>query len=247
MAEEELPDKEEKEEQPKPLRWYWPVLFPLNGTGLGMIGMFVGCRVLLWIGIFASMYIPLAGFALMLIFAIVSFLLRAYAYWYACLCVQMAAEGEIKAPDVLQHDEGGFLDMIKQMLWVLGALAFCFFPAMLYFRYYKKTDELFWNILAAGWFFMPMTLLSAALHDTVGGLNPFLIVISIFRVLPRYLLLVLIVSIPFGLSAVVTFYSKRVGILFALPAQAISLYLAFVGAAILGRFYYANESRLDWF
>lgn len=245
MAEEYLEDK--KEEEQKPLRWYWPVLFPLNGTGLGMIGMFVGCRVLLWVGIFASRYIPFAGFALAIIFVIVSFLLRAYAYWYACLCMQMAAEGQIKAPDVLQHDEDGFCDMLKQMFWVLGAILFCLFPAVLYFYHYKKTDELFWNILAVGWFFMPMTLLSAVLHDTVWGLNPFLIVVSIFRVLLKYLLLVIIISIPFGLSTVVAVYSKRFGIWFSLPAQAISLYLAFVGAAILGRFYYVNENRLDWF
>jgi hypothetical protein len=246
MAEEYLEDK--KEEEQKPPRWYWPVLFPLNGAGLGMIGMFVGCRFLLWIGIFACGYIPLAGFALMLIFVIVSFLVQVYAYWYACLYMQMAAEGQIKAPDILQHDdESGFMDTLKQMLWVLGAILFCLFPATLYFYHYKKTDELFWGILAAGWFFMPMTLLSAVLHDTVGGLNPFLIVISIVRVLLKYFLLVMVVSIPFGLSAVVAVYSKRFGIWFSLPAQAISLYLAFVGAAILGRFYYVNEARLDWF
>jgi hypothetical protein len=245
MVEDNLPAKEE--EQKRPLRWYWPVLFPLNGMGLGLIGMFVALRLFLWLLIFASSCVPFAGLGLMFVFSILSFLVQVCACWYACLCVQMAAEGQTRLPDTLQHDEGGFWDMLKQMLWVLGAILFCFLPAILYFQHYKKTDELFWNIIAAGCFFMPMTLLSAILHDSVGGLNPFLIVISIFRVLPKYLLLVLAVSIPFGLSAGIAVCSRQLGIGFALPGQVMSLYFAFVGMAILGRFYYVNEERLNWF
>ena len=227
--------------------WYWPLLFPLNGTGLGMIGMFVLSRFLLRLVIFGSVYmIPIFGIVLALIVSVISFIIRVYACWYTCFCVRMSAEGQIKAPDALQHDEGGLWEMIKQMFRVAVAIGFCVLPAILYSRHYKRTDELFWGVLAVGWFFLPMTLLSTIVYDSLAGLNPFLIVISIIRVLFKYVLLVLELSIPFGLFVIAAVYSKQLGIWFILPAQAILLYLAFVGAAMLGRFFYLNEERLNW-
>jgi DNA-directed RNA polymerase subunit RPC12/RpoP len=227
--------------------WYWPFLFPLNGTGLGMIGMFIFCRFFFWLVIFVSVYmIPIVGLALAVIAAIISFIIRLYAYWYACLCVHMSAQGQTKAPDVLQHDEGGIWEMVKQILRVTAAISFCMLPAILYYRYYNRTDELFWGVLAAGWFFLPMTLLSTIMYDSLAGLNPFLIVISIIRVLFKYVLLVLELSIPFGLFGIASVYSKHFGVWFVLLSQAISLYAAFVGAAMLGRFFYRNEARLNW-
>lgn len=209
--------------------------------------MFVLSRFFLWLVIFGSVYmIPIFGIVLALIVSVISFIIRVYACWYTCFCVRMSAEGQIKAPDALQHDEGGLWEMIKQMFRVAVAIGFCVLPAILYSRHYKRTDELFWGVLAVGWFFLPMTLLSTIVYDSLAGLNPFLIVISIIRVLFKYVLLVLELSIPFGLFVIAAVYSKQLGIWFILPAQAILLYLAFVGAAMLGRFFYRNETRLNW-
>jgi DNA-directed RNA polymerase subunit RPC12/RpoP len=228
-------------------RWYWPFLFPLNGTGLGMIGLFVLSRFFIWLAIFGAVYvIPIIGIVVALILSVISFIIKVYACWYTCLCVQMSAQGQIKAPDVLQHDEGGFWEMAKQLFRIIAAVGFCGLSAILYYYHYKKTDELFWGIIAAGWFFLPMMLLSSIMYDSLAGLNPFLVVISIIRVFFRYVLLVLKLSIPAGLFIITLFYSKHLGILFILPAQAILLYLAFVGAAMLGRFFLVNEERLNW-
>jgi hypothetical protein len=101
-------------------------------------------------------------------------------------------------------------------------------------------------IVAAGLFFLPMVLLSTILHDSLWGLNPILIVLSIIRTHVRYLLLVLCFCIPFGLYIALAIYSRHWGSWLTLPAEAIALYLAYVGSAMLGRFYYRNESCLDW-
>jgi len=220
--------------------WYWPFLFPLNGTGLGMIGLFILCKIIL--GALAFVPVPLVGLVILILHVIVT----AYIYWYLCLCVQVTAEGQTKAPDILQDDEGDFMDLIVRMLRLLLAAFVCFAPGLIYYIWTKKADEALWNIVAAGLFFLPMVLLSTILHDSLWGLNPVLIVLSMIRTHVRYLLLVLCFCIPFGLYVVLAIYSNRWGIWLTLPAEAIALYLAYVGSAMLGRFYYRNEYRLDW-
>jgi hypothetical protein len=220
--------------------WYWPFLFPLNGTGLGMIGVFIFCKIVL--GVLAFVPIATIGFVI----AILSAIVNGYIYWYLCLCVQVTAEGQTKAPDILQDEEGDFRDLIVRMFRLLIAAFVCFAPGLIYFIWTKKADETLWNIVAAGLFFLPIVLLSTILHDSLWGLNPILIVLSIIRTHVRYLLLVLCFCIPFGLYIALAICSRHWGIWMTLPAEAIALYLAYVGSAMLGRFYYRNESRLDW-
>ncbi|MGH2271951.1 hypothetical protein ACQ9LF_09145 [Anaerohalosphaeraceae bacterium U12dextr] len=223
-----------------PPPWYWPFLFPLNETGLGMIGVFILCKIVL--GALAFVPIATIGFVI----AILSAIVEGYIGWYLCLCVQVTAEGQTTAPDILQEDEGDYTEIIARMSRILFAAALCFTPGFIYLIWTRKTDETLWHILAVGLFFLPMVLLSTILHDSLCGLNPILIVLSIIRTHLYYLLLVLCFCIPFGLFVVLAIYANRWGIWMALPAEAMTLYLAFVGSAMLGRFYYRNESRLDW-
>jgi hypothetical protein len=235
------------QETPAPSAWYWPFLFPLNSTGLGMIGLFVLSRFILWLGIVgAATLLGVIGLALAVILAVISFLIQIYACSYTCLCVQASAQGQIKAPDTLQYDMGGLWEIIKQVLRVIAAVGFCALPAILYCYHNKNLDHRFWAMAAAGWFFLPMMLLSSIMYDSLAGLNPFLVVFSAFRLFFRYLLLVLGLTIPAGLFIGLLMYSKTLGIFITLPAQALLLYLAFVGAAMLGRFFQVNENQLDW-
>ncbi|MBN2513308.1 MAG: hypothetical protein JXB18_10250 [Sedimentisphaerales bacterium] len=220
--------------------WYWPFLFPLNGTGLGMIGVFIFCKIVL--GALAFVPIATIGFVI----AILSAIVNGYIYWYLCLCVQVTAEGQTRAPDILQDDEGDYTEIIARMCRLLIAAAICFAPGLIYYIWTKKTDEALWNIAAAGLFFLPMVLLSTILHDSLWGLNPILIVLSMIRTHVHYLLLVFCFCIPFGLYIALAIYSRHWGVWLILPAQAMALYLAYVGSAMLGRFYYRNEYRLDW-
>jgi hypothetical protein len=80
--------------------WYWAFLFPLNGTGLGMIGLFILCKIIL--GALAFVPVPLMQLVILILHVIVT----AYIYWYLCLCVHVTAEGQNRAPDILQDDEG---------------------------------------------------------------------------------------------------------------------------------------------
>jgi DNA-directed RNA polymerase subunit RPC12/RpoP len=238
-----------KEVIPSP-GWYWPFLFPIRGSAMGMIGVFILSKIIVS---FLSI-LPLIG----LIAIGLSILVQAYIYWYLYLCVQTAAEGKIRSPDLLQEDEGDYLGMIWRMIRMILAVFFCMAPAIIYFLWnnagmFKDThtekagiDGIFWSMFAAGLFFMPMTLLSIVMHDSIGGLNPFLIISAVIRTLLKYLVLVICFSIPLGMTFVVNMFSGRLGFWFALPAEVLSYYLAFVGAAILGRFFYRNEKQLNW-
>jgi DNA-directed RNA polymerase subunit RPC12/RpoP len=230
--------------------WYWPFVFPIRGAAMGMIGVFIVCEIV----ISFLAVIPIIS----LIVFLFSLIVRAYIFWYLYLCVQTAAEGKIRSPDILQEDEGDFLGMIWRMLRMILAVFFCMAPAIIYFVWTNAAiltgtntgnagiDGVFWSMFAAGLFFLPMTLLSIVMHDSIGGLNPFLIVWSVLRTLLKYLVLAACFSIPLGLTFVVNLFSSRLGFWFALPAEVLSYYLAFVGAAMLGRFFYINEERLNW-
>ncbi len=239
------------ETAPKP-HWYWPFLFPIKGAALGMIGVFILCEVVL--GFVAMLPIIFIG----LVAAILMVIVRAYIYWYLYLCVQTAASGELKSPDILQEDEGSVRDMINRMLRMGAASFVCFAPAVIYLswkisklaqddhNWSNQIDSIFWTILAAGLFIFPMALLSVIMNDSLAGLNPVPIVWSIVKMPIKYIILVACFSIPLGLSLVTNTFSDQLGYWFALPAEAISYYLAFVGAAMLGRFFYLNEQRLNW-
>lgn len=187
-----------------------------------------------------------------------SVIVQAYICWYLYLCVQTTAVGTLQSPDILQENEGGVSEMVGRALRMLAAGFVCFAPAIIYLGWKlsksgqeddtmrNQIDGIFWCILAGGLFIFPMALLSVIMNDSLSGLNPVLIIMSILRTPLQYPLMVLCFSAPLLLTALVGGLSEKFGFWFALPAEALSYYFAFVGAAILGRFFYRNEKRLDW-
>jgi DNA-directed RNA polymerase subunit RPC12/RpoP len=74
--------------------WYWPFVFPIRGAAMGMIGVFIVCEIV----ISFLAVIPIIS----LIVFLFSLIVRAYIFWYLYLCVQTAAEGKIRSPDILR-------------------------------------------------------------------------------------------------------------------------------------------------
>jgi hypothetical protein len=92
-----------------------------------------------------------------------------------------------------------------------------------------------------------MGLLAVSLFDSFSGLNPILIIGSIFSTFFRYFGIVLVFYIPivFIVASLIAFPRLMLG-LRGLVFRFVCGYLLLVAGHLLGRFYYRNEEKLYW-
>jgi hypothetical protein len=202
-------------------------------------------------------------FAFGLITLVCYILFIGYFFYYISHCIFDSSKGGLRAPDVTVYDVPEKGELVSQIFLMFGAVAVCLFPAMAYFIITEQTGTLFRLLLAAGVFSLPITLLVAALFDSVEALSPILIFKSIYRTFLPYLGLVLIFSlIAWPVSRIISglpkpqgelgafFYISSVldyllGMTFILYKIAF-IYLTMVSAHLLGRFYFRYKAKLDW-
>ena len=226
-------------------------LYPVSAAGLGMLGMFVLlpfvftliCRGLLRTGL-AVIVVPVFS-----IFVVIRFIIMFYMFWYLGLCIRESTEGHFRAPDTLAPDtDDGIGETIRQTLMILGTVAVCFLPGIVYYLMRAETGTIFWLLLAAGGFFLPMAMLSVVMQDGLWGLNPFRIVGSIIRTFFKYCCVVVMFYVPIAIIAYFIIYVFRDNnAVTKLLFRAMYVYLLIVASHILGRFFYNNDGRLDWF
>jgi len=213
---------------------------------------------------------PLFLFALFGLYAgiFIKMVLRLFLLWYCCECIRDSASGGLRAPETIADPPGlgelfraGFVWLVfwgplviyslykyppSRMFIAIFTLPKGFSPGDLFFNIIQNDRTLllllFWAI-----YFFPMGLLAVSLFDSFSGLNPILIIGSIFSTFFRYCGIVLVFYIP------VVFI---VGLLIAFPRLVLGLrglvlrfvcgYLLLVMGHLLGRFYYRNEKKLYW-
>ncbi|MGI6273921.1 MAG: hypothetical protein ACOYLD_16420 [Anaerohalosphaeraceae bacterium] len=74
------------------------------------------------------------------------------------------------------------------------------------------------------------------------------IIFSILRTFVQYLLVVPLFYVPIAIIVCLLIYLREGENLFvSLLFRAVYVYLLIVAAHVIGRFFYRNESRLDWF
>ena len=83
------------------------------------------------------------------------------------------------------------------------------------------------------------------MFDAFDALNPIFIIGSIFKTFLSYCGLILSLGIFGGLVALIFWILGRLPIL-GFVSNAINLYLLFVAAHLLGRFYWWYKDKLDW-
>ncbi|MFA5423449.1 MAG: hypothetical protein WC374_06280 [Phycisphaerae bacterium] len=226
-------------------------LYPLNKSGLIMLAVFIGVpftfRVFNWFMSLGMLSLP-ALLPFYLLVGIIAWMVKAviflYMFWYLAECVRSSAEGWIRAPETTAITPGIF-----EILWQVFEIVLCtvlfFAPAAVYYYHVRETDWKFLAILLSGTFFYPMAILSVIMFDSLTGLNPLVIIGSIFSTFFGYVLLAAFTAL-FAWSFLVI---MRYAILFFAVEWAIiavSIYLLMVGAHILGRFYYRYERKLNW-
>jgi hypothetical protein len=173
-----------------------------------------------------------------------SFLLLLYMNWYACQCIRDSAAGQIRAAETTAITPG-LGEIFGETFRAVACVLLCVAPAIVYRLTGHGADAVFWTLLGVGGFFLPMALLAVTMFESTAGLNPMLVVGSVFSTLVPYCLLVpfcysLILLFPFAL------YSMKV---IGLPGYALlfaTYYLWMILAHLLGRFYWKYEERLNW-
>jgi len=216
-------------------------LYPVSVPGIVTLGIIIGIPLL--INIVVKLLGPFAS-AIFIPSLIVNIVIGLYLYWYITECIRDSAAGGLRAPETL-GSAPGFGDMLLRSLNIAGCLLVFGGPAGFYFFYTHKTDIVFWLLLAYAIFFFPMGLLAVIMFDSFSGLNPLLLIGSIFRTfLPYCAMVVAFVSIGF-LTTIIESAAPQSQVL-AFIIQCIHLYLALIAAHLLGRFYWRYQDKLRW-
>ncbi len=118
-------------------------------------------------------------------------------------------------------------------------------PLDIYVLVAKRADVIFWLLLIYAVFFFPMALLAVVVLDSPVGLNPRLLYSSIsntFRQYCGFVLLIVAAILLIGTLGQKGGESENL----AFFVRCASVYLVFVGAHLLGRFYWRYQEKLNW-
>jgi hypothetical protein len=190
--------------------------------------------------------VPHLGLATGEITGPVNFILNVIFYSYVCYyiadCVIGSSRGSRRAANLAMPNTISIGDFISQAFIIIGCIAICLSPMLLYSIFVKRKDLWFWILSAYGIFFLPMALLRGILFDAVDALNPIAIVRSICRAFLPYCGLVLFFLVVGGFIVEVI---PRLPVWNFLK-QAPKVYLVFVLAYRLGWFYWWYKDKLGW-
>jgi DNA-directed RNA polymerase subunit RPC12/RpoP len=214
-------------------------LYPTSVSGIVNLCIFWILPIL--IGGFAQ---TLPNFPLPLICSLGNIVIAAYMYYYLIECIRDSALGGLRAPQTI----GTMPEMgqaFSKLLEIIASVTVFWGPAFFYSLFARKTDRIFFSLLAYGIFFFPMGLLALAMFDSVYAFNPFLWIVSILKTFFQYCFLVLLCC---GLAWLAWRIDVALSLstLLALVFGAVFIYLSMVAAHLLGLFYYRNSDKLNW-
>jgi hypothetical protein len=231
--------------------------YPFKGNGLPLLicgTLFFGFLDFLR---HPTVRIPLVLWAVQLLITVIG---RGYLFSYMRRIVQSSAQGDEEMPSWPEF--GDFWnDIISPFFQALITFGICFGPlqlilatAVIQYAFSQSVSPLVLlgilgaTVWAAGYF--PMAMLAVAMADSLSGLNPLLVIPSIFRVPTEYLVaccvLVGIVIVRI-VSALVLSVVIPIAVVPALLDGFLSLYFLTVEMRLLGSLYHTNKDRLRWF
>jgi DNA-directed RNA polymerase subunit RPC12/RpoP len=245
----------EETETPGKRRLLWIIdifLYPISKPGSIMLGLII--LVPLFIKILGkTLSFAALGFPPLLIIAtivvVVGIFIRVilwlYFYWYFCECIRGSASGQSRAPETISNAPG-LGDMLLQLLKILACLVVFFAPVLIRFQYTRTVDVVFWILLSYAVFFFPMGLLAVVMFDSVSGLNPVLLIGSLFSTFLQYCGLIFILVFCTAVLILKAAPNTQGAPVLAFLLRCICIYLMLVGAHLLGRFYWRYQKNLNW-
>jgi len=258
--------KHESEEEPsddtelppeRKLPWLLDIfLYPVSRGGLTTLGVIMFLRLLID---FVSGFLMCFCYGGILSIVLRIVVVYSYMYWYFSECISDSAVGSLRAPETFANMPS-LGDMIWQWIKLFACYAFTFGPVTFYrgyiYFYEIETNRIIlWFLLTYGMFFFPMGALAVIMFDSVNGLNPVLLLRSIFSTLVQYCGLVILF---YGLG--ILFYIFRA---FMIPVMSqrnvisymffaylsfhiFSIYTLLILGHLLGRFYWRYQEKLNW-
>jgi hypothetical protein len=229
---------DQSEEPPvRKLPWFLDIfLYPTSTSGLINLGIFWLLPIL--IGLIAWL-LPIP-----FVWAIVSFIVGTYMYYYLIECIRDSAMGGIRAPD--NTDSIPLIgEAFSQAMEILASVIIFWGPVGFYYLFTQKVNVIFFLLMGYGIFFFPMGLLALTMFRSSAAYNPFLWIMSIISTFFQYCGLVLLFCVLPWLVFIIFSY-LRVAVLLSYFSGAVFIYLAMIGAHLLGRFYYLNSQKLNW-
>jgi len=223
-------------------------LYPISTSGMIHLALFVIVPLLIsgLIKFMEYFLVPLLWLGAYEITEPIAFILNVIFYSYVCYyiadCVISSSKGNRRATEVTVPNTISIGDFISQAFIIIGCLAICLAPILLYSVLVKRTDSWYWALAAYGTFFLPMSLLRGIMFDSFDALNPIEIVRSICRALLPYCGLVLFFLVVGGFIAEVI---PRLPF-WEFLKQTLKVYLVFVLAHRSGWFYWWYKDKLGW-
>jgi len=224
------------------------LLYPTSGAGLVAIAVIGGFPLLTHlIQRLFPFGVPLLG----LPFFLIGLCIGLYAGWYFAECVYDSARGGTRAP-VAFGGLVGFREMGSRVMYLAAVYIVYVLPAVIYGGFLGRIDAIFWGLLAWAIVFFPIGLLAMVILDSSSALNPFFLLVSIFRTFFGYLGLLVLTALLVALFWIIPGYLARpeegqqTSLWLVAAGLVITTYVPFVFAHVLGRFYWRHAERLDW-
>jgi len=184
--------------QPLPSRKFpWLIdifLYPANLYGMIFIAIVV--LIPLMFQLVVEFLVGLmVVFAILAVFIsiIVDIVLLMFAFWFLAECICDSAAGKLRAPNTA-GETPGLAEIGSRLIRMLICLIIYLIPASLYYKYTHRFDSYFWVMAGCGIFLYPMALLGVLMFDSIHGLNPIIIIPSMFSAFFQYCGLVIFVS-----------------------------------------------------
>ena len=256
---------------PPPLKrkcpWLIDILFyPASTPSLISIGIIIVLPFL--VNVVAWSLGPFGFFVSIPGFLLIKIPIALFLFWYFCECIGDSAQGGFRAPETITT----IAELGQIFRLVITWLVFWLPPILYSIRKYPpnrmfaalftlpegesakdvlvyiiQNDITFCLLWFYAIYFFPMGLLSVILSDSLTGLNPLLIIRSIFSTFFRYFLVVVVFHIP----AMVLFgmFGYFPNLMFGLPGLPLRfawVWLLLTVGHLTGRYYYRNEQKLNW-
>ena len=214
-------------------------VYPFKGAGKYLMLTYLIIIVAFRLG---SM-LPLMGIG----FGLAGLVCSIYFLAFLISVVASSANGESEMPDWPSFTSWRE-DIVTPVLICYLQTALSFLPAIAYlvlawFEVLAFSPPLAWALIALGCLVAPMVFLAAVLFSSVEAVNPVLIIGSIFRIFPAYLLTLAFLALVIVLESVINNLALPIPFLNAV----IGIYSSMVMMRILGLLYYKNQHKLGWF
>lgn len=190
------------------------------------------------------------------VFMMFKFIFCAYFFWYIAECVRGSCLGLTRAPSVYNSGGEDFWSVLNIYFSIFMCHFVCFAPAPVSLLYNYEFGIVYWGLVAAGCMVFPILYLSIVVIDSMSAWSPFTLIIAMAKLMPQYLIFPAVMfSFIWGMHTLVVWLVANgcEGFLLVLMLSyvepfviAIVVYLSFVAAHLLGRFYWKNAHRLDW-